>query len=545
MLAAVTTQPETTSIGRASALMASGSIVSRVLGIVRNALMVACVGAEASASVAFNTANTLPNQIFALLQGGLLTTLLLPQLTKALGREDGGEQTADALVTWAIAAIVGVTAVSLALAQPIAMALQLAGPTLQLGVTFAFWCLPQILFYGLYTVWSQVLYARGRFAATMWTPVLANVVQIVGMSVFLVRFAKSPDAELWTPQMVALLGGTFTLGIAVQALALVPSLRASGYRWRPRFELRGHGFRATARLASWTIAAVTIAQLGGFVTTAAINAVAGVAGHVLVPNITVYQQAFQMFFVPHGIITITILTAAFPRMARAAQTADVDALRAQVVTALRLPLTAMVPITLAAIALSLPGMAVTNPSMTPVEVRHTAIAFSLMALGLIPYAVAGLQQRYSMAREDGRTNLMFTAIVTGIQVAAALAIPLLPSGVGVYVVASGMTLGNTVAAIVFLHRTQTQLGGLPFRELLSLVGRLALAAVPAAILAALAVAGLGGWFRPGWGVSLLQLAVGGAVFAIAFGLVAKRLHIGEIEALIGRLAGRFARCFRR
>ncbi len=526
-------------VGRASALMASGSMVSRVLGIVRNALMVAIVGAETSASQAFNTANTLPNQIFALLQGGLITTLFLPQLTKAMARKDGGENTVNALLTWCYVAVGAVALIATAAAYPLSQLLQLSGPTLDLGVAFAFICLPQIFFYGVYSIWSQVLYARDRFGITMWATVFANLVQVGGMVLFLTRFTKTTAAERWTPEMIWLLAGTFTLGIAIQALVLLPALGRSGFRWRPHFALRGHGFRATARLASWTIAAVTIAQLGGFVTTMAINAA---TRHVEgVPNITVYLLAFQMFFVPHGIVTISILTAIFPRLTRSYQAGDTEALRADVMRSLRLPLLAMVPLSVAAIVLSVPGMAVVTPSLREPEVEHTALAFSIMALGLVPYAVSGLQQRYSMAREDGRTNLWFTVLVTGVQLAAAGSILVLPRGIAVYVVALGMTLGNAIAAAWFLVQTHRQLGGLPLGELGRLGLRLLLAAVPAGLIAWFVVRGLRVTLGFAWLNELLGLAAGGLTFGVAFLVLARLLRIDELTELLGRFTRRFRR----
>lgn len=524
-------------IGGSSMAMAAGSLASRVLGIVRNALMIAIIGAEGTASTAFNTANTLPNFIFALLQGGLLTTLFLPQLTKAMARPDGGRSTVNALLTWSFVIVGLVSGLATGFAAPLMRAMQLSGPTLELGVAFAFICLPQIFFYGAYTIWSQVLYARDRFGITMWAPVFANLVQIGGMVLFLSRFTRTTAAERWTPEMISLLGGTFTLGIAVQALALLPALRTTRLGWRPEFSLSGHGFRATARLASWTIAAVSLAQLGGLATTAAINA--ATSGHHDVPNITVYQQAFQMFFVPHGIITISILTAIFPRLTRAAQAGDLGELRDDVTQALRLPLVAMVPITVAAVVLAAPGMAVVSPGMTEREVFDTARAFSIMALGLVPYAISGLQQRYSMAREDGRTNWWFAVVVVGVQMIAAAAILGLPANVAVDGVALGMTLGNAIAAVWFLGRTQRELRGLPLARLGGLAARLLLASLPAGLAAWLIVGVLRQQLGFGWTAGLIEVIAAGAVFGLLFLLLARLLRVDDVSQLLARVTSRF------
>lgn len=527
-------------LGRASALMASGSMVSRVLGIVRNALLGACIGGMTGASSAFQTANTLPNTIFFLLSSGVLTAILIPQITRALERPDGGTEAIDALLTMSFVLIGGVTVLATALAGPLIVLFGLEGSVRDLGIAFAYLCLPQIFFYGAYAVWSQLLNVRGRFGLVMWTPALANVIQIAGMVVFLTQFVGQQPAERWTPPMIWLLAGTSTLGIAVQALGLIPALRGIGYRWRPSFRWRGHGFRSSGKVAGLIVAAVLLAQLGGAVTQAAINTVserARLAGEV-VPGINVYFLAFQIFMVPHGIVTVSILTALLPRMTRSAQRRDLAALRADVNRGLTLPLLAMVPMTLAAVALALPGSTLLNPLLDEASVRAIALAFSLMCLGLVPYGIVGLQQRYATAREDGRTYLTFQSIVTALQLGVAGLILVLPNALGVPAVSLGQTLGNAVAAVLFLRVAQRQLGGLPLRRLAALFGRLTLAsAVPAALTWGL-VEVLRAQLGTGLVAQLIALAAGGVVFAVVFLVMARVLNLFELRMLLGRFGGR-------
>ena len=227
------TQARPSGLGRAATLMASGSLVSRALGIVRNALLGVCIGGMGAVSDAFQTANTLPNTIFMLLQSGVLTAVLMPQLTRALRREGDGKAMTDALLT-AIFALVGVvTVVAMACADPLVTLMGLRGPAHALGVAFAYWCLPQIFFYALYAVLSQVLNVRDRFGLVMWTPAFANLVQIAGMGVFLALFTRGAPPQEWSPLMVGVLAGSATLGIVVQALPLAFALPRAGYRWQP------------------------------------------------------------------------------------------------------------------------------------------------------------------------------------------------------------------------------------------------------------------------------------------------------------------------
>ena len=539
MLGAVTSTDA--GLGRSSALMASGSMVSRVLGVVRNALLGFCIGGMGGASSAFQSANTLPNIIFIMLQSGVLTAILIPQLTRALRRTDGGSDAIDALLTAAFVLVGVVTIAATALAAPLITLLGLQGSARDLGIAFAYLCMPQIFFYAAYAIWSQVLNVHGRFGLVMWTPALANVVQIAGMAVFLRLFVAQAPAERWTPGMIWLLAGTSTLGIVVQALALLPALRGVGYRWRPNFRLRGHGFRSSARVAGWMIAAVLIAQLGGLVTQAAINTVserARLAGH-LVPGLNVYLLAFTIFMVPHGVVTVSILTALLPRMTRSAQKDDTPALRADVDRGLTLPLLAMIPLTAAAIALAVPGCALLNPGLDEASIRAISLSFSLMSLGLVPYAITALQQRFATAREDGRTYLVFQAIVTGVQLAAAGLILFLPDAAGVAVVSAGQTVGNAVAGLVFLFLAQRQLGGIPLRRLRSLGMRLAVAALVPGVLTWAAVEAARQFAGHGLVQSAVALAGGGVLFALVFLGMVRLLGIHELGLLLGRVARRF------
>lgn len=528
------------SLGRSSALMASGSLVSRALGIVRNALLGACIGGMTGASSAFQTANTLPNTIFFLLSSGVLTAILIPQITRALAREDGGKDAIDALLTAAFALVGAVTVVATALAGPLIVLFGLKGAVRDLGIAFAYLCLPQIFFYAAYAIWSQVLNVQGRFGLVMWTPALANVVQIAGMVIFLAQYTAQAPAERWTPGMIWLLAGTSTLGIAVQALVLWPALRRTGYRWRPNLHLRGHGFRSSGKVAGLMVLAVIVAQLGGAVTQAAINTVSERArlGGASVPGINVYFLAFQIFMVPHGIVTVSILTALLPGMTRSTQRGDLDALRADVDRGLTLPLLAMVPLTAAAVALAVPGCRLLNPGLDEASVRAIALAFSLMALGLVPYAVAGLQQRYATAREDGRTYLWFQGIVTGLQLAAAALILVLPDAWGVPAVSLGQTVSNAVAALVFLRLAQRQLGGLPLRRLTGLTGRLGLASVAGGVAAWAAVLGVQAGLGSGLLAAAAALAAGASAFGAVFLAGVRVLRIWELRELLGSRAGR-------
>ena len=167
------------SIARASAIMAAGTLASRILGLVRNSLLIAAVGATASgAGEAFNDANNLPTQLYGLMIGGVLNAILVPQIVQAL-RQRNGEELVNRLLTAAITAMVTVTAV-VTVAAPLVITLYASGlgKWQPLAFAFAYWCMPQIFFYGLGALWGQVLNARSSFGPYMWSPVLNNIISI-------------------------------------------------------------------------------------------------------------------------------------------------------------------------------------------------------------------------------------------------------------------------------------------------------------------------------------------------------------------------------
>ncbi len=184
-------------VARSSVVLAAGSTVSRVLGVVRQGLITYLIG-QGLVGNAFTTANNLPNIIYMLIAGGVLNSVLVPQLVKAAKRPDGGRDYTDRLLTLGVGGILVITVLATAGAS-LLMRLyagdRLVGPALELAVFFAVITLPQIFFYGLYGLLGQVLNSRGQFAAYGWAPALANAVAIVGLIESLEAFVTRPSSS--------------------------------------------------------------------------------------------------------------------------------------------------------------------------------------------------------------------------------------------------------------------------------------------------------------------------------------------------------------
>ena len=535
----------TASLARSSAGMAAGTIASRVLGMVRASMQGAVIGLAGLSADAFDVANTLPNLLYLLLAGGVLNAVLVPQITRASAQADGGEDYVNRLLTLAITAMAVLTLVVTAAAGLLVhLFANFRSPaTVTLSISFALICLPQVFFYGLYTLLGQVLNARGRFAGYMWAPVLANVVAIVGLGIFLARgYPHPPTVAQWTPGMIALLAGSATLGIVVQALFLIIPLRRSGFRYRPRWGFRGVGLRTASKVAGWTFAALGVSQLGFVVTSRVLTRATalGAQQQVEAAGKASYSTAFLLFMLPHSLVTVSLVTALFTRMSRAAHTGDIGEVREDISRGLRLTAVATVPATVLTIVL---GNAIVGTLFfrnTASSVHVVALVMMAMMLGLVPFGFLYLLQRVYYAFEDARTPFKLQVIVTVVATAGNLLAALLPVGWMGVGVGLSQTASNLVAAVVGVVWLRRRLGGLSLgdvRRTYARLGAAALGAGVAAYLVRLGVAPLvGGHLQ-----FLVELVVAGGVFAVVYLVLARLMRVREIDDLFAPLVSRVRR----
>lgn len=532
------------SVATHSAAMAIGTMGSRVLGFIRTAMLTAVVGGALAAD-SFTVANSLPTQVFVLVNGGLLSAFVVPQITKAMSMGERSQDFTDRLLTLAFLVLAAVTALCLPATPWIIDALSAnKDPAfMSLTTTIAYICMPQIFFYGMYSVLGQVLNVMGRFTAYAWTPAWANVIQIAGLAWFIIQWGQQPTVGTWTPAMIWVLAGTTTLGIAAQGLFLIVSLARAGFRFTPRFGWRGTGLGELSRMAGWTIAALTIVQLGGLVTTRAMTVGASKAPDVAGNG--VFQYAYSLYTLPHSLITISIITALFPAMSRAFQAGDFVALRRWLVAGLTTPAVLVIPASGLLVALGRPMASTLYPGLRsdsgPGAAGDVALVLALMAVGTLPYGITALKQRYCFARGDGWLNFWLVAIMTaGNLIAAVVAMVATPPAYVVAVVAIGETLSNILASGLFLVMARRQLPGLALGQVWRLWVRLSVAS---------AVAGVVSWGAAGfiaqptspWISQVLALGVGVLLFAGTFLLTARAMRIGEVAEMVDRVTSRLLR----
>ncbi|MFE6714679.1 murein biosynthesis integral membrane protein MurJ [Streptomyces sp. NPDC057695] len=543
---------------RSGALMAAGSLVSRATGFVRASVVAAALGAAAVAD-GYAVGNTVPTIIYTLLLGGALNAVFVPELVKAAKEhEDGGAAYTDRLLTLCVLALAVLTAAAVFAAPLIVDTYtDYTGAQREMTVAFARACLPQILFLGLFTLLGQVLNARGRFGAMMWTPVLNNVVVVAVFALFLVV----SDGGALTPGETALLGWGTTAGIVLQALALVPSLRAARFRWRPRFDWRGSGLAAPLRSAGWLVLLVLTNQGAYWVTTLLATSAGGtVSGG----GLAAYNNAYLLWSVPHGIITVSLVTALLPRMSAAAADGDLAGVRRDVSYALRTSQAAVVPAACALLALAVPLLTAVfrYGATTGDDVRAMSWILMAFAPGLVALSGQYVCNRAFYALRDTRTPFLLNLVIAGLNAGLSLAAHhYLPTRWAVAGMAAGYSLalwtGWAVTASVLRGRLK---GSDPAPGDPATVGPVSVGPVsvgPASGGSAGALVRLLAAAVPAAGYGLLVTDLTGPAGAVpsgaagaltvltVFAVLAKPLGLTEVQALLGAGSGRLRGLARR
>ncbi|MFD3546030.1 murein biosynthesis integral membrane protein MurJ [Streptomyces sp. NPDC058655] len=533
-------EPGKPSVLRSGALMAAGSIVSRATGFLRSAVVVAALGTGLLGD-GYAVANTVPNILYMLLVGGALNAVFVPELVRAAKEHrDGGAAYTDRLLTACTAALVLLTAAAvLAAPQIVAAYTGYSGAQESTTVALARYCLPQILFYGLFTLLGQVLNARGRFGAMMWTPVLNNVVVIGVFGLFL--YASHGSADGLTAAETRLLGLGTTAGIVVQALALIPSLRAARFRWRPRFDWRGSGLGRPLRNAGWLVMLVLTNQIAYWVvtrlsTTTGRHAVeAGLAGGA---GYTAYSNAYQLWIVPQGIITVSLVTALMPRLSSAAADGDLTAVREDVSYALRSSAALVVPAAalFAVLAPWVIGSVFGYGRTGAADIEVMAGVLAAFAPGLVAFSAQYVLSRGFYALSDTRTPFFLNLVIAGLNAGlSAAAYALLSPRWAVTGMAAASSVAFLVGATVTAYALSRRLGP---RAGTRTGGRTTAVRTHLRLLAACAPAAAAGYAaaraadRFG---DFAAVGAGTAALALVVVLLAGPLRLTEITGLTGPL----------
>ena len=545
---------------RSSAIMASGTLVSRILGFVKTFLITVAIGSAATMADVFQLANTLPNLIYVLIAGGVFNAVLVPQIIKASKAEDEGADYISRLLTLAVIALLVVTGVVLLCAGPI---MELMGPgwsdaQLAMGTMFALITFPQIFFYGLYTVVGQVLNAKGAFGAYMWAPVLNNVIAILSLLVFIYEFGPfrthAHSLENWTAGQTFWLVVMSTVGVAAQAFILFWPLARLGLRIRPRFGWRGIGLSTAARLGGWTLATGVVANLAfmALYRTAAIptgarpDVAPGPGGPPPIAGTAVLDQATMLYALPHGVIGLSIATVLFNRMAAAASEKDRESLVSSLSSSLRVTGVATVFCMIALIVYAGPlGMLFSGG--VPAAGAVIGQVITVIAIGAPFMSTAFMLGRAFYASEDARTPFFVQLAVSLFTVLGAVVIArVFPPEQMVFAIAACYAVQNVLATVVYHWALTRRIGDYGLARIASSHARILAASLVAGVVGAVVLWLLGGYGTDGFPwrsqlSALLSIAVGGTAMVLSYAVALKVFRVEEFTGLLAPLRAKLGR----
>ncbi|WP_281069192.1 murein biosynthesis integral membrane protein MurJ [Paeniglutamicibacter terrestris] len=538
---------------KAYALMASGTMVSRVLGFIRTALLAVAIGSSTTMADIFEKANVIPTIIFMLLAGGIFNVVLVPQLIKASKASDRGSSYTSKLVTLTIVVMGLATVLLTFLAGPLIKTLTLdwTEPMIAMGTTFAYWCLPQIFFYGVYAVIGQVLNAHNRFTAYMWSPVANNLVQICTIGTFIILFGSYNGVDQlnnWTNEQTLLLAGGATLGIVVQALALFWPLRKVGLNLRPDFSWRGMGLRHVGKLAIWTLASMMVGNIASLINSKFVSATASArlalpGGGASVPGEQALNTSQLITVLPHSIFALTLATMLFNEFTKAFHEKRRDDIAPLLSRGLR---TTAVPIVFASVAfivLAGPlGRLFAGSSPTSME-QGAAIGQLLLltTLGLPFKSVHFFMIRVFFAEEDTKTPMLIQSIIAGFCVVLAFAaVQLLPATEIARAVALIYGVSNVLSAVIAHFLVVRRYGDYGAKEVADTYIRIGVMATVSGLVGAGVLWLLGGYhWGFAWssiGAAVISIAVVGAVMAVVYVVLLRMIRSEELDNFLGPIA---------
>ncbi|MGG5752517.1 murein biosynthesis integral membrane protein MurJ [Zafaria sp. Z1313] len=555
----MSTRPDTPASGgrsRAYALMASGTTVSRVLGFVRTALLAVAIGSATPVADIFEKANVIPTIIFMLLAGGIFNVVLVPQLIKASKAADRGAEYTSKLITLTVVVMAAATVLLTLLAGPIIKVLTLnwQPDMLALGTAFAYWCLPQLFFYGVYAVVGQVLNAHGRFGAYMWAPVVNNVVQIAVIGTFIGLFGaysgQPGQLAAWTGTQTVLLAGGSTLGIALQALVLFLPLRRTGLHIRPSFGWRGMGLRHVGRIAAWTLASMTVGNIASLLYSRLVSE-ATAAREQLPPGSGPVAGEYALntsqliTVLPHSIFALSLATVLFNELTRAFHDGERKRIPELLSHGLRTTAVPMVFATVAIVVLAGP-LGRLFGGTAPNSAEQGALIGQLLlltALGLPFKSAHFFLIRVFYAEEDTKTPMLIQSVVAVAGLAAAFtASALLPATRITVFMALLFGVTNILSAVIAHVLVVRRYGRYGVGGVIDTYVRVGWMAVVSGAAGAAVLWLLGGYSRGfAWSSiqgALVSCAVVGAVMAAVYLVLLRNARVPELEDFLGPVARR-------
>jgi putative peptidoglycan lipid II flippase len=530
-------RPPEPSLARSTALMATGTLLSRITGLLRVTVLVATLGVgESRLADVYNVANTTPNIVYELVLGGILSSIFVPVFVEV--RNTRGQRqawhVARATMTIAIAGL-GLLAGITMLAAPwiIRLYVHSGSPAeraqaVELGGQLLAMFMPQIVFYGVGAVMTGLLNAHRRFGVPMFAPILNNLVVIaVGLTFHALVGQEVPQVGEVTTGQKLLLGLGTTAGVVAMTMVQWPFLRRIGFRFHFVWNWRDRAIRKMATLSAYTVGYVVTNQLGYLLVPVLAYGVRG--------GYTAYTTAFIFFQLPHGVFAVSVMTALLPPLSEYAVARDWAAFRATMARGIRLTAAVLLPAALGYLALAGPIVRLLLEHGVVTEASTSLLVPVLMVfvLGLVPFSTFQLVLRAFYALQDTRTTFRVNLVSVGVNVVVDLLLfNLLPQRWKIPGLAFGHVSSYTVGSALLLYLLSRRIGGLEGSRILGAVGRMLVAGLVMVAATLLVARGVAAAIDPGLGRDLVTVVAGVIVGAGTYLAVARLLRVEELALLL-------------
>ncbi len=543
-----------------SVLLSLMTLLARVTGQVRAILLVAAIGATGYVADAFDVANNVPTTLNVLLTTGIFNVILVPQITRTRKFKNADERVSKMMIFAGL--VIFLLTVLLTLFSGIIITAVASGDWSAqqrlLAVSFGFWCMPQVFFYGLYALLGQVLAARERFVAYGFAPVFNNIISSAILVTFIFvngGFGHRIALEDMTSEKITLLALGSTVAIAAQALILVVPLIHSGFHFKLKFGVHGFGLRNISKLAVWSFLMMSIEQLVALFCVKIVSGAPNVAAQRGLPadevvNIggnAAYTTAIVIFAVAHSLITVTLMTTLFTRISKSASVGDLREVSRDLLKGINFIILLITFTTAVFLILNVPVVRVLIPSAYSKSCSVIALGVAALSLRLIPAGIYQMTSRVFFA--FGRVRNLFVIEVPEhliLILLVLLTVHFLDPAWWIFGVCISGAVAYVFAALAVLFAAKAQILRRYFN--LSIIARTLIRCSFAAL-----TAGLSGkilkevvfhgidFACASWWFSLLCVALLGGVMLFVYCAVCKAFRVRELEVLIAKLRGRVFR----
>lgn len=531
-----------TSLARATAVMSFGTVLSRVTGLARLVAITAALGIVESGRLTdtYNIANTVPNIIYELALGGVLTSVFVPVFVELLEKEgrDRAWQVGSAVINLSLVVLVAIATIGI-LAAPVIAELyssrldgEVAARQREVLTFLLRLFIPQIIFYGLAAITAGLLNAHKRFGAPMFTPILNNLAVIVVFVVFYFAYSSSALnlATVSTPQLLLIGVGT-TAGVALMAFAQLPFLRGLGrYRWT--LAVNHPSVRKLARLSVFVIGYVVANQIGYLVAQWLANEQEG--------GYTAYVNAFMFFMLPHGLFAVSVITALLPGMSEHAVNRRWGEFRERLSTGVRATFLLILPAAVGFFVLGEPIVRLLLEHGIATEAGTTLVADVLrfFVIGLVPFSLFQLFLRAFYALQDTKTPFLINCGAVALN--TAVNVPMF-AWLGVEGLAAGHAIAYIFAVTIQARILSSRIGGLDLRRVSTSAARIAAAAAGMGLLVWLTLAGVATVVDEatlaGQAVAVSVPVIVGVVTFLALAYTLRVSELSYVRNVVGRRLG--------